>query len=80
MFVRECLDCGYTIGDPESKLDAYKYNTWCFKCNSSAMRYRKATTNDNIKMFLKIQDVYRTDNKKLMEKIEKWYNRNRFLR
>lgn len=23
--VRECMDCGYTIGDPNRKLDSFKY-------------------------------------------------------
>ena len=48
MMVRECMDCGYTIGDPNRKLDSFKYNSWCLKCESSYMTYRKATTLEEI--------------------------------
>lgn len=59
MIVRECMDCGYTIGDPNRKLDSFKYNSWCLKCESSYMTYRKATTLEEIKMKLHLMDVYK---------------------
>ena len=60
MFVRQCLNekCGYTIADPESKLDAWS-GINCFKCRSSHMRYREATTFESIKVLFKRMDVYR---------------------
>lgn len=59
IYVRECKKCGYTIGDPNGKLDAWKFNTNCFKCVSSHMHYRKATTSEEIKMKLHLMDVYK---------------------
>ena len=59
LFVRQCDSCGYTIADPTGKLDAYKYNSWCLKCRSSSMTYRKATTSERIKVLIKVMDVYK---------------------
>ncbi|MBQ9025139.1 MAG: hypothetical protein IJ104_01995 [Methanobrevibacter sp.] len=59
MYVRECKSCGYTIGDPNGKLDSMKYNTTCFKCGSSHMEYRKATRDEENKMKSHLMDVYK---------------------
>jgi predicted Zn-ribbon and HTH transcriptional regulator len=59
LYVRQCNSCGYTIADPEGKLDGYKYNSWCFKCRSSAMSYRRATIFEKIKIFFKLMDIYK---------------------
>jgi hypothetical protein len=59
MYVRECCSCGYVIGDPNHKLDGYRYNSWCLKCRSSHMKYRLATMFEEIKMLLRLADVYR---------------------
>ncbi len=59
MHVRECKKCGYTIGDPNGKLTAWAFNADCFKCGSSHMQYREATTLEEIKMKLHLMDVYK---------------------
>ena len=59
MWVLECLNCGFTIGDPNRKLDTTRYNVSCFNCGEVHQRYRKATSFEEFKMKLHIMKVYK---------------------
>ena len=59
MYVYECLDCGFTIGDPNGKLDPKRYSVSCLKCHHAHWKYRKATGFEELKMKLHLMKVYK---------------------
>ena len=59
LFVRQCNQCGCVVADPTGMLDGFKSNSWCPKCRSSWMTYRRATAWERIKAALHLMIVYR---------------------
>jgi len=58
LFVRQCNQCGGVIADPQGLLDGFKSNSWCPKCRSSWMTYRRATAFERLKAALRLMPVY----------------------
>ena len=54
LFVRQCNQCGGVIADPQGLLDGFKSNSWCPKCRSSWMTYRRATAFERLKAALRL--------------------------
>ncbi|MCL2115239.1 MAG: hypothetical protein FWH29_03350 [Methanobrevibacter sp.] len=51
LYVSTCVDCGYTIADPDNKLDPYHVIIQCPKCGCSPS-YRPATFLEKIKYYI----------------------------
>ena len=58
LFVRKCESCGCVVADPERVLDPFKSNSFCPKCRSSHMSYRRATAAEKILAALHLMRVY----------------------
>ena len=57
--VQICNTCGYTVADPEGKLDPYHYMTFCPRCRSTCVTYRGATKFQRYKATLGMMPVYK---------------------
>ena len=63
LFVRKCLKCGCVVADPDNLLNPYHSNSWCPKCHSTHMQYRKANFLENILAPLHLMRVCREKKK-----------------
>lgn len=64
LFIQNCKSCGYTIADPEGRLeDKFHHICICPRCGSTRVFTRYATKFQEIRAALGLMPVYRPEKK-----------------